>query len=291
MARGGELDGNLLFELVVAELNDQPAWERCMDSQQMNDKLLADLELGMLVEVTGTPTLFINGRRVEGVMTREALDERLDEALFEARESLSLGIPRAELYDRLIENGKINDFLGPRAHAFTVKASHRLGAPEAPVTLTLFSDYECRYCVEAAPMLEAAQAHFGQRVSLVYKHFPLSFHPGALAAARASICAGEQNLFWPYHHALLELPGLTDEALKDTAADLGMDLTAFGTCLTADETTLHVNRDRAEAEVAGVRGTPSVFINGRELIHPMGPQVSVLIRVIDGVLTAETSTP
>ncbi|MEE2779729.1 MAG: thioredoxin domain-containing protein, partial [Myxococcota bacterium] len=238
-AKNGELDGNGLYETIVAELSDMPAWEQCMESQAMNDKLLADLELGMLVEVTGTPTLFINGRRVEGMVSREMLQERINEALQEARDALERGVPREELYARLIENGKINDFLGPRTHRFSVKESHRLGSAEAPVTLMLFSDYECPYCVQAAPMLEAAQAHFGDRVSLVYKHFPLTFHPRAAPAARASICAGEQGQFWPYHHALLddlqrgamEASPLTDEALEKTAADLGIDLAAFSACL------------------------------------------------------------
>lgn len=284
MSRGGDLNPDELLPLIVGALTDREAWEGCMDGQGVSDKLMADLELGMLVEVTGTPTLYVNGRRHEGLISREELDDLIDRELKSARKLLGDGVPSSQIYERITENGQIKDFLGPTTHQFTVEESHRLGPSDAPVTLTLFSDYECPYCVQAAPMLEAAKAHFGDRVSLVYKHFPLTFHPGALPAAKASICAGQQGQFWAYHHALLNLQGLSDESLEGAAQSLGLDMTAYGTCLQGTEAETHVHRDLAEAGAAGVRGTPTVFVNGRELMHPMGPQVRVLIRVIDGLL-------
>jgi protein-disulfide isomerase len=291
MAQRGALAEDNILPLILSVVPDQSAWEGCMSSEAANERLFQALEQGMLLEVPATPTIYINGRRVVGLVEVPTLEALVDAELARTRGLLEAGVPRASLYEHITRQGVIGEFLGPTTHQFEVDESHRLGPADAPVTVVVFSDYECPFCVQTAPMLEAAQDHFGDRVALVHKHYPLTFHPGALPAARASICAGEQDKFWPFHRQLLLLQGIDDEALKSAAETVGLNMAAYAQCLQEPRAQEHILRDKEEALAAGVKGTPSVFVNGRELIHPMGPQFGALVGVIERLLSSQFAKP
>ena len=110
-------------------------------------------------------------------------------------------------------------------------------------------------------------AEFPGQVRIVHKDFPLAFHEGALPAAEAARCAGEHGRFWEYHDLLfLAQPAFSRSDLLAYAGRLGLPRDGFAACVDGGQHREAVKADIAEGRAAGVRGTPTFFINGRRLI-------------------------
>jgi protein-disulfide isomerase len=142
---------------------------------------------------------------------------------------------------------------------------HVLGPADAPVTLVTYANYECLHCRRAHPFLEALRAEAGDRLRYVYRHFarPADF-PNAEPAARAAEAAALQGRFWQMQHALYTGdPRLRLSDLLRHAQDIGLDLSRFEHDLPTPPLLARVRADLAGGIAAGVRGTPTFFINGR----------------------------
>jgi protein-disulfide isomerase len=140
------------------------------------------------------------------------------------------------------------------------------GPEDAPVRIIEFSDFECPYCLSANPTIAQVLEAYGDRIRLVYRHFPLTIHPNARPAAEAAACAAAQGQFWPYHDRLFaDQAQLADADLKRHAAELGLDAGAFDACVDGRRYREDVDADMAAGREAGVAGTPAFFINGRLL--------------------------
>ena len=110
-------------------------------------------------------------------------------------------------------------------------------------------------------------AEFPDKVRLVFKDFPLGSHVGALPAAEAARCAGEHGRFWEYHDLLfVAQPAFSTTDLVGYAARLGLPAELFAACVESTRYRDAVKADAAEARAAGVRGTPTFFVNGRRLV-------------------------
>ena len=140
-----------------------------------------------------------------------------------------------------------------------------LGGKDAKVTVVEFSDFECPYCVKASKVVQELNQIYGDKIKIVYKHFPLSFHPNAQKAAEAGICATQQGnqYFWELHNAMFaDYRNLTIGSIKDKAKDLGLDYQRFSDCLTSGQNAEKVTQDIREGIDVGVSSTPAFFING-----------------------------
>ncbi len=104
-------------------------------------------------------------------------------------------------------------------------------------------------------------------VKVVFKQFPLRMHNMALPAAKASLAAHQQGKFWQMHDLIFKLPGnkLSEESLRKTAEDLGLDMKAYDEAVKSSKVAAQVEKDVKDGLDAGVRGTPALFINGRTL--------------------------
>src|SRR5206468_12337029 len=110
----------------------------------------------------------------------------------------------------------------------------RRGSLSAPVTIVEFADYQCPYCKVSHPVLQQLLAKYGDKVSLVFKDFPLqNIHPQAQGAAEAAQCAGEQGQYWQYHDALFAAPTLTPDAFLEAARQIQLDVNVFQACMAA----------------------------------------------------------
>jgi protein-disulfide isomerase len=117
-------------------------------------------------------------------------------------------------------------------------------------------------------------AEFPGKVRLIFKDFPLGSHAGALPAAEAARCAGELGRFWEYHDLLfLGQPAFSTTDLLGYAARLGLPTEPFAACLESNRHRDAVKADVVEARAAGVRGTPTFFVNGRRLVGAQPLQV------------------
>jgi protein-disulfide isomerase len=140
------------------------------------------------------------------------------------------------------------------------------GAENAPVTMTLFDDFECPYCARLVPTLEQVMAAYPQQVRLVYKHFPLSMHKFANSAAIASLAARNQGKFWPLHDELFaNYNNLSEIKIRQLAESVGLDMKRFDQDIANPALQQEVAADTQLGTKAGVRGTPAVYINGIQL--------------------------
>lgn len=140
------------------------------------------------------------------------------------------------------------------------------GPAAAPVTVFEWSDYECPFCQRAQDVLQRLQAEFPDTVRFVFKDFPLRSHPNALPAALAARCAGAQGRYWEYHDLLfVAQPDLSRDHLIGYARRLGLDTPAFTECLDTGRFRDAVLAEQREGREAGVRATPTFFINQRKI--------------------------
>ncbi len=148
---------------------------------------------------------------------------------------------------------------------------HARGPKDAPVTLVKYGDYECPYCGQAHPDLKKLQERAGEQVRFVFRHFPLdSVHPRARRAAQAAEAAAAQGRFWKMHDLLYENQGeLGEEDLMRYAAELGLDLQQFEKDLVNDHHAWRIEEDRLGGNRAGVKGTPTFFVNGVRYTGPI----------------------
>ena len=143
-----------------------------------------------------------------------------------------------------------------------------LGEEAAPITLVEYSDFTCPFCQSFRPTLEAFVAAHPGRVKLYFKPFPIESHPGALDAAMAGEWGRKQGAFWKLHDALFALPGHGLDAMAEAADELGLDASDLRDAVTSRRLEPQVRASQAEASLAGVHGTPTLFMNGRLLSLP-----------------------
>jgi protein-disulfide isomerase/serine/threonine protein kinase len=145
-----------------------------------------------------------------------------------------------------------------------------LGSASAPVTIQLFSDFQCPFCVRLKPTLEAVLAAYPGRVRVVWRNYPLPFHADARPAAEAALEAqaqGGDSLFWQMHEKLFENPRALDRAsLERHAQELGLDVARFRQALDDHRHAAAIDADIAAADATGLSmGTPTCFVNGRAI--------------------------
>jgi protein-disulfide isomerase len=152
----------------------------------------------------------------------------------------------------------------PRA-AVTVPAGAPSTGPEnAAVTIVEFTDYQCPFCHRAQGVVDQVLQRYAGKIRFVHLDFPLDGHPGALPAARAARCAGEQGKFWEYHRDLMTAPGTLDAAdLERRAGALQLDHTSFKACVSSGRYDGAIQDSLRQADELGVSGTPAYFVNGR----------------------------
>ena len=152
-----------------------------------------------------------------------------------------------------------------------------LGEENAPVTVIEFSDFQCPFCRsffnDTLPKLKSEYIDKGL-VRLVYRDFPLEFHEMAQKYAEAAECAGDQGKFFEMHDKIFgeqaqegegTISGITNDDVKKWAREIGLEGSDFDQCLDSDKFAEEVQKDFSDGSTAGVKGTPTFFINGTPL--------------------------
>jgi len=217
-----------------------------------------------------------NRARIGGV-PKEQVVPQIEQYLRQQRETQAY----QDFITGLEEANDVAYEIGPYRVAVDVEGEPARGSAEAPVTIVEFSDFECPFCSRVVPTLDQIQEHYGDRVRLVFKQFPLrGIHPNAQKAAEASLCAEEQGKFWELHDAMFaDQRNLAVPALKAKAAELGLDGAEFAECLDSDRYQAAVEEDLQQGSAIGISGTPAMVINGR-LISGAVPYEDIA-RVVD----------
>ena len=146
-------------------------------------------------------------------------------------------------------------------------AGHVMGSPAAPVTVVVFSDFQCPACRMLADSLRVLRRNHPGEVRVVYRHFPLQGHRFALAAARASECAAAQGRFEAFHDALFgRQQAIGEVPWGDFAKGAGVpDLARFDACVNETGDLPTVARDQAMGDKLGVNSTPTLLVNAARI--------------------------
>ncbi len=143
------------------------------------------------------------------------------------------------------------------------------GPATAKVTIVEFSDFQCPYCTRAATSVHKVKEKYGDKVRYLFRQFPLNFHKNAAGAAEASLAAHAQGKFWEMHEIMFKNTSKLDRAgLEAHAASIGLDMDKFKKALDSKEFKPRVDADLALGKDVGVKGTPSMFMNGKRVENP-----------------------
>ena len=150
---------------------------------------------------------------------------------------------------------------------------NRMGDPNAPITITEFSDYKCSHCaafaLETEPLLVDQYIDTG-KVHFVYRSMGGWISPQSLLAIEASYCAGDENKFWEFHDLVFmnQTATFNNSLMKEFAKQLSLDETAFNSCISTGKYKEISNQDAADGKALGVEGTPTFIltykVNGEE---------------------------
>jgi protein-disulfide isomerase len=159
------------------------------------------------------------------------------------------------------------------------------GPADAPVTIVAFDDFQCPYCARLEPDLKQILDAYPDKVRLVFKNYPLSMHAHAREAAIAALAAERQGQFWPFHDRLFASSNvLSEQKIEEIAKDLKLDMARFEKDRKDSALQAKIEKDIAEGQQLGVRGTPTVFINGR-LLRDRSP--AAFKATVDAVLASQ----
>lgn len=174
-----------------------------------------------------------------------------------------------EFAQRLRAGAKLQVFIKepePPVQVISVDDDPSQGDKSAPVTVVVFTDFQCPSCAAMHPIVEESLKPYANRVRLVLRDFPLAMHPEARKAAEAASAANAQGKFFEYINVLFKNQSALDVAsLKKYASDLGLDRTRFDAALDSGQYAMEVSRDLQDGEAYGVDATPTIFINGVRL--------------------------
>jgi protein-disulfide isomerase len=264
---------------------DLPRFRLALDNHVHQAAITADQALATQIGANGTPAFFINGRMLMGAQPFASFQETIDAARADAL-ARSATVPRAQLYASIIEHGLTAPAPPPpeerdpsddptRVWDVGNGAGHPSRGPaQAPVTIQIFSDFQCPFCSRATETIEQILQVYAGRVRVVFRQYPLPFHAWAREAAQASIevqrQAGDQG-FWQFHDLLFEnqreigaASSARAELVRLAAQVPGVNARRVEQALVSAEHDAAVQADIDAIERAGVEiGTPSFFLNGR----------------------------
>jgi protein-disulfide isomerase len=247
------------------------SWSRvdaAIEQKQFKAKLDASADLATDFNVRGTPQFFINGYRVSGSQPFEKFKEVIDQQLSKARGLVSGGIAKDRIYDAAMRDAKVPPPPEQKQVPLPTAQNPVKGAPKAKVSIQIFGDFECPFCMRSRATLAQVAHEYPNDVKFVWRNMPLEFHPNAALAAEAALEVFAQKGavgFWKYHDQLFEsagnLSGIKRDMLEKLARQLGCDMAKFKQALDSHRHKAKVDADLAVAKKAGIGSIPTFLIN------------------------------
>jgi protein-disulfide isomerase len=172
--------------------------------------------------------------------------------------------------------------------AISVDDDPSRGNANAPVTVVVFTDFQCPTCAATHPVIDDVLKSYGANVRLVVRDFPLDRHVNARKAAEAANAAHEQGKFFEYAALLFKRQNALDTAsLKKYASEVGLNRATFDAALDSGKYAAEVSHDLKDGEMYGIDATPTIFVNGVSL---SGIRAEDLRTAIDRALATSKST-
>lgn len=246
-----------LNQLVEQKLTELEAAQRGVSKEQ----LLQEEVQGKVTEITDQQVdAFFEENKARMRQPKEQIAGQIRQYLQQQQSGQLQGALIKQLKSK--HNVKIR--LEPMRAEVSADGAPSIGPADAPVTVVLYSDFQCPFCSKVLPTLERVKQDYSSQVRLAFRQFPLAMHAQAEKAAEASLCANEQGKFWPMHDAMFQdQQKLGVDDLKAKAVALELNAEQFNGCLDAGKYADQVRAEMAAGEKAGVTGTPAMFVNGR----------------------------
>jgi protein-disulfide isomerase len=260
---------------------DRARFRKAYADKTFAGKVDQDIELAKKVGALGTPGFRINGVTVSGAQPFDKFKEVIEQQLVEAEKLRAAGTPAADVYATLTNKNQAATPAAPPSRAEDDEQDETVwkvpvladdpvrGPKDAPVTIVVFSDYQCPFCKRVEETLKQVRDKYGDQVRFVWKDNPLPFHDRARPAAELARFAFTQKGdkgFWAMHDALFESsPELGDEALKALAVKLGLNFEASRAAYMQSRLRGRIDQSIELASDFQARGTPHFFINGVRL--------------------------
>ncbi len=251
------------YEQFAKELGlDMAKFKKDMEDPAIAEQIQKDSREGGQVGANGTPTFFVNGRKLEGAQPFDAFKAVIDEEIKAADALLAKGVKLEQVYEKRIEEAA-----SAPAVKMEIGNSPVKGNKNAPVVIYAFSEFQCPFCNRVLPTMKQIEETYGNKVAIVFKQFPLAFHQNAQLAGEASLAAHEQGKFWEMHDKLFANQSALQRAdLEKYAQELRLDMNKFKAALDSGKYTNQVKQEMASGQAAGISGTPSFVINGELLV-------------------------
>lgn len=273
-----KLEDDNLEELAKAQGLSWKQLSPALTNAKLKDRIAQSVDQANEFQARGTPHFFINGRRLAGAQPLESFKKMIDEELVKARALVEKGTPRGKVYAELTKNGELPPPPEKKHIELPAKPTSR-GNPKAPVTIQIFSDFQCPFCKRVEPTLAELDKEFKGQLRFVWRHMPLPFHENAMPAAEAAeevLAQKGPDAFWKFHDQLFEAQGekgaLERPNLDELAEKLGLDMARFKAALDGHIHQAKIKADIAAADAADINGTPSFVINDYALsgAQPVG---------------------
>lgn len=257
------------LEAIAAGLKlNVAAVKKAIETHKHKLKIEVDQDLADDLEARGTPSFFINGRRLVGAQPIDRFEKIIDEEIARAKELVAKGTARAKVYDAIQKSA-----VGPTPPTKVSvpapgKGQPAKGAAGGKVVIQVFGDFQCPFCARAAKTVDEVVAAFPGKVKVVWRNLPLTFHAEAQLAAEAALEARAQQGdvgFWKMHDLLYQdttTQNLDRAALERHARSLGLDMAKFTAALDTRAHQAAVEADKKIAEAAKISATPTFVING-----------------------------
>ncbi|TNE47655.1 MAG: hypothetical protein EP343_19045 [Deltaproteobacteria bacterium] len=168
---------------------------------------------------------------------------------------------------------------------FSIKGAPGMGSPNAKVKVVVFSDFQCPFCARGMKRIDELRDLYKDKIFIVFKHLPLSFHQDAHLAAQAAMAANEQGKFWAYHDKLFTNQSrLKKNDLIQHAKDLGLNIAKFKKALDTGKYKSVVDKDMADAKKIKAPGTPFFLVNGEKIMgaRPINDFKAIIDKALGG---------
>ena len=252
--------------------------KEAIEKKSYEKEIAADVALADSVKASGTPHMFINGRRLVGAQPIEKFKALIDEQMKAAEALIAAGTPAAKVYEKVMENAQTAP-AGAAAGAPPATEKKDVpkpdsntpvkGGKDAKVIVQIFSDYQCPFCSRIETTMKEVEKKYGNKIKIAWRNVPLPFHNNAMLAAEAATEAFKQkgnDVFWKFHDKLFENQatpgGLERPALEKYAEELGLDMAKFRAALDNHTHKAAIEAEAKMANAAGISGTPATVING-----------------------------
>ena len=264
-----------LKSYILEKLVTRDAKEVGLSHDQFLNQVIAK---GIKVE-SGAIEAFIKERNIPKEKLNDTLKKQIERFLIQKEKKIAIERWLAKKTAKNPVEVYLSKPLRPVFDVSLVGAPY-MGGKNAKVVVAEFSDFQCQYCRKGAEILKKMRKKYGDKIKIVFKNFPLSFHNDAEKAAMAGLCARDQGqtFFWKMHDKMFENQGNLDKKnLTSMAEKIGLKMQDFVACMESQKYKGKIRESVEEGKRLGVKSTPTFFVNGQVVVGVNEEEISQLI--------------